>query len=196
MFEPAKKHIITIAGRPGSGKSATAKAVASTLGFQHFSSGDLFRMIGDELGIDVLQANLTAEKDAEIDRRVDQRLGELGRTKDKLVIDSRLAWHWIPTSFKVFLDLNLEMAAERILKNIDEARMESEHIPRDPKIYAKMLKDRLESESRRYQAKYQIDAYDKRNFDLVIDTGVNDIAAVMNLVISRYHEWLSVRVER
>ncbi|MGZ6005361.1 MAG: nucleoside monophosphate kinase, partial [Candidatus Saccharimonadales bacterium] len=52
-----KRQIITIAGRPGSGKSTTAKMVASKLSFEHFSSGDLFRAIAKEWGIDVLQAN-------------------------------------------------------------------------------------------------------------------------------------------
>jgi CMP/dCMP kinase len=190
MSELAKKHIITIAGRPGSGKSATAKTVAAKLGFQHFSSGDLLRKIGEEMGLDILQANLTAEKDAELDRRVDGRLVELGETQDQLVIDSRLAWHWIPSSFKVFLDLDLEIAARRILKSIDEARMENEHIPRDPKVYAQILQDRLASEVRRYQTKYKVDAYNKGNFDLVVDTGSNDLEAVVNLVIRGYREWL------
>lgn len=190
MLEPAQKHIITIAGRPGSGKSATATAVAAELGFQHFSSGDLLRKIGDEMGLDILQTNMTAEKDAELDRRVDDRLVELGNTRDNLVIDSRLAWHWIPASFKVFLDLDLHTAAVRILKGIDEARTESEHIPHDPQAYAELLQERLASETRRYQAKYQIDAYDQRNFDLVIDTAVHNLEQVSQLVIRGYHDWL------
>ncbi len=191
MAQTAKKHIVTIAGRPGSGKSATAKAVAAELGFQHFSSGDLLRKIGEEMGLDILQTNITAEKDAELDRRVDQRLVELGETQDDLVIDSRLAWHWIPNSFKVFLDLDLETAAVRILKGIDSARMESENIPTNPQEYAELLQDRLDSETRRYQAKYQVNAYDKHNFDLVVDTAINDIEAVAGIVIRNYREWLS-----
>jgi cytidylate kinase len=57
-MEVPKKHIITIGGRPSSGKSSTAKAVAAALGYDHFSSGDLFRQLGKEHGIDVLQANI------------------------------------------------------------------------------------------------------------------------------------------
>src|SRR5947209_7447349 len=98
-----KRRIITISGRPGSGKSTTAKAVAASLGFPHFSSGDLFRLLAKERGIDVLQANLSAEQNAELDRLVDGRLQEIGREDNELVIDSRMAWHWMPTSFKVFL---------------------------------------------------------------------------------------------
>ena len=72
-----KKNIITVAGRPGSGKSSTAKLVANQLGFEHFSSGDLFRSVAKERGVDVLQANLSAEENADIDHLVDGRLREI-----------------------------------------------------------------------------------------------------------------------
>jgi predicted cytidylate kinase len=185
-----KKQIITIAGRPGSGKSSTAKAVASRLGFNHFSSGDLMRSIGVEMGIDILQTNLTAEKDGELDRRVDERQAEMGRTETRLVIDARLAWHFIPESFKVFLDLDLTTAAQRVLGGIDEARMKSEHIPSDLQEYAKVLEQRLSIEARRYKAKYGADPYDKSNYDLVIDTGANDLEQVVKLVVEGYQDWL------
>lgn len=182
--------IITIAGRPGSGKSSTAKAVATELGYDHFSSGDLFRAIARENGVDVLQANLSAEDNADIDRKVDGRLQELNNTGDKLVLDSRTAWHWMPDSFKVFLDLDLKTAAERILKGMDDARLASENIERDPSEYAKLLQKRLDSESRRYKALYGIDPYVMSNYDLVIDTAVNSLEQVRELVLKGYQDWL------
>jgi cytidylate kinase len=185
-----KKHIITIAGRPGSGKSSTAKAVAAQLGFKHHSSGDLLRSLGAEMGLDILQTNLTAEKDAELDRRVDERQTQMGKTEDQLVVDARMAWHFIPSSFKVFLDLDLVTAAQRVLAGIDEARISSEHIPRDPKEYAEMLKLRLESEARRYKTKYDANPYDTSNYDLVVDTAAHNLEGVVALVIKGYQDWL------
>ncbi|MEZ4103369.1 MAG: nucleoside monophosphate kinase [Candidatus Paceibacterota bacterium] len=41
-----KKQIITIAGKPGSGKSTTAKRLSGELNYAHFSSGDFFRQVG------------------------------------------------------------------------------------------------------------------------------------------------------
>ena len=111
-----KKRIITIAGRPGSGKSTASKGVAERLGYEHFSSGDLFRAMGRQRGVDVLQTNLAAKKEKELDFIVDERLREIGKTQQDVAIDSRLAWHWIPDSFKVFLNLDLEIAAQRILQ--------------------------------------------------------------------------------
>jgi len=82
-------------------------------------------------------------------------------------------------------------AAERIMRNMDDARIESEHIPRDPKAYAELLEERFESERRRYQKKYHVDAYDPRNFDIAIDTAKNDIDEVARLVIDAYRHRLS-----
>src|ERR1700756_5537880 len=113
-----KKEIITIAGSLGSGKSSTAKAVASALGFQHFSSGDLFRQIAAERGESIEAMNISAEVQRDIDLKVDNLLQDMYRKEEKLTIDSRMAWHWMPGSFKVFLVLDRDTAAERIFNDL------------------------------------------------------------------------------
>lgn len=184
-----KKHIITIAGRPGSGKSATSKLIAQKLGYEHFSSGDLFRQLGKERGMDVLHANIAAEKNADIDHLVDARLREIGETKDSIVIDSRTAWHWIPTSFKVFLDLDFDVAAKRITKDMDMERRKDENIPENNHEYAVILKERFDSEARRYTALYQINPYDTSNYDLIVDTEVNSLEQVADIILRAYQRW-------
>lgn len=183
-----KKRVITIAGRPGSGKSSTAKLVAKKLGYNHFSSGDLFRSIAEQQGHDVLQANLSAEgqDDPEIDRLVDGKLQELNKTADKLVIDSRTAWHWIPESFKVFLDLDLEVAASRIIEQMEQRQDVNEAIPSSPEEYAITLRNRLESENRRYNILYGINPGDMGNYDLVIDTEKSNLEQVVEQIITEY----------
>jgi cytidylate kinase len=188
--ESQKTRIITLAGRPGSGKSSTAKAVATNLGYQHFSSGDLFRALAREQGIDLLQANLSAEQNAELDHLVDGRLQLIGTTEERIVIDSRTAWHWMPNSFKVFLDLDLTVAAERILNDMDDERLASEHVHRDVDEYSKHLQQRLDSESRRYKKLYDIDPYVTDNYDLVVDTATNDLKQVIDIVLTQYRRWL------
>jgi len=184
-----KKRIITIAGRPGSGKSTTAKTVANKLGYTHFSSGDLFRDLAKAWGVDVLQANLSAEQNAEIDHLVDSRLQEIGQQEDQQVIDSRTAWHWIPESFKVFLDLDLEVAARRILKVLEERQQVNEEIPNDPTKYAMVLGERLASENRRYKSLYDIDPGDMSNYDLVVDTDKNNLDQVVAIILEKFKEW-------
>lgn len=184
-----KKQIITIAGRPGSGKSTTAKLVAAKLGFEHFSSGDLFRQLGAERGVDVLKANRAGEITKELDILVDGRLREIGAKESKKVIDSRTAWHWIPDSFKVFLDLDVDVAAHRILANMSEERKASEHIDDDPAKYARLLRTRLDTETHRYKKLYNIDPYDLDNYDLIIDTSASDVAAVVERVVESFQRW-------
>jgi predicted cytidylate kinase len=185
-----KKHIITIAGKPGSGKSTTSKGLASTLAYAHYSSGDFFRSIGKERGFDVLATNLLAEQERTIDELVDQKLRELGSERDHMVIDSRMAWHWMPYSFRVYLDLDVRLAAERILKNTDEQRRAAEFIPEDPQVYAKTLQDRLDSESKRYLSLYNANPYDKNNYDLVVDTATMGTIHVQEHILEAFKKWL------
>ena len=185
-----KKHIITIAGKPVSGKSTASKAVAELLGFKHFSSGDFFRAIGKERGIDVFQANIVAEQEVDIDHLVDEKLRNLGTAEDNMVIDSRMAWHWMPYSFRVYLDLDLLVAAERILESLDDARMEVEDIPENPATYAARLQDRLDSETKRYRSLYDVNPYNPANYDLVIDTAVNGPEAVQEMIAEQFNNWI------
>jgi cytidylate kinase len=188
-----KKHIITIAGMLGSGKSTTAKLLSSELGYAHYSTGGLFRDIANSQQMDVLQANLNAEKDrnTDIDFQVDERQRVLGETEDNFIIDGRLAWHFIPQSFKVYLELDTAVGARRVLADMDTERRNREHVPDDPDEYAALLDERLASESRRYKALYNVDGHDRANFDLVVDTKVNSPEQVKDIVLKAYHEWLA-----
>ncbi len=186
-----KKHIITIAGRPGSGKSTTAKLIAAQLGFDHASGGDLYRAAAMERGMDILQANFANAETGEIDKIVDDKMREINASGDRVVIDSRTAWHFIPNSFKVFLDLDLLTAAERILSNMDEARREREHIPADPHEYAEQLRLRQEAEIRRYIKLYNIEPFNLENYNIVIDTKNTDPQRIANEIIKQFEVWIA-----
>lgn len=188
---PQKKHIITIAGRPGSGKSTAAKRIAAQLGFAHASGGDLYRTAGLERGMDILQANLANIETGEIDKIVDDKMREINATGDRMVIDSRTAWHFIPNSFRVFLDLDLLTAAKRILADMDEERREREHIPADSRLYAEELRARQAAETRRYKKLYNIEPFNLNNYDLVIDTGTNNPEQVAAQILDAYQQWLT-----
>jgi cytidylate kinase len=185
-----KKEIITICGGLGSGKSSTAKKIAEILGFQHFSSGDFFRQVGLELGLSINEINKRAETDLKIDEMTDQKLRDM-RNKEKIVIDSRTAYHWIPESFKVYLDLPQEIAKVRILNSIKEnaLRKQSEQVSSLEEVYEKM-RERFESEQKRYWDLYKINNKDKNNFDLIIDTNKNNLKQVVDIIVSGYKKWI------
>ena len=184
-----KKHIITITGYPGSGKSDTAKGVARTLGYEHFSSGDMFRKMAAGRGLSIEEINFAAEKQKQIDSEVDELLVKLGKEKNKLVIDSRTAFHWIPDSFKVYLDLDPKVAAERTFLQIQKVGRISQGAQSVEEVRENTLK-RIQSEQKRYQSLYQIDVTNKKQFDLVVDTAAFDLKRVISLVIEKYKQWL------
>jgi len=184
-----KKEIITICGGLGSGKSSTAKKVAQTLGYKHFSSGDFFREVGLKLGLSINEVNIRAETDPKIDEMTDQKLRDMGK-ENKVVIDSRTAYHWIPESFKVYLDLPVEIAKGRILNSVkvDKLREASEQVSTSEEVFKKMH-ERFQSEQKRYWDLYKINNTDKNQFDLVVDTEKNNLEQVVNIVVSEYKKW-------
>lgn len=185
-----KKEIITINGFPGSGKSSTADLVAQKLHFKRFSSGDFMRSIALDRGVSLNDLSINAEKDRSIDDSIDKKVKKAGEM-NQVVIDSRLAFHFIPESFKVYLDLPPEIAKERILNNLktNKLRQESEGSTSSEEIYEKITK-RLESEKKRYWNLYRIDHTDKKNFNLVIDTNKNNLGQVADIIVSEYKKWL------
>lgn len=183
-----KKKIITIAGGVGSGKSSTARKVAEALAYEHFSSGDLFRKIARNRGLSIEALNVTAEEQQDIDHEVDRLLQKIGKEKHHLVIDSRLAYHWIPESFKVFLALDRDTAAERIFNQLQNEGRASEHALSVEEVRGN-IGIRVESERKRYQALYGIDVTDTAAFDLVIDTKTNHLDEVVAQVITAYKNW-------
>jgi len=182
------REIITLAGSPGSGKSSTAKAVAAALEFRHFSSGDLFRQLAAERGESIEAMNISAEVQQDIDRKVDDLLKQMYAAEEKLVIDSRMAWRWMPRSFKVFLVLDPDTAAKRIFNNLREEGRQSEEAQSVEEVRASIDR-RFASEQKRYRALYDVNPTDPLNFDLVINTRHNNLRTVTAIVLAAYGAW-------
>lgn len=190
----SKKHLITIAGKLGSGKSSTAKKVSEILGYKHLSSGDFMRDIANKRGISLMELNKIAEEDSSIDKELDDRNTEIGKQAD-IVIDSRLGFHFIPESFKVYLDLHPEIAAGRILKdkenNPNRHREDSRAFDTKEDIM-KSIVDRQESEKSRYDKIYGIkDVSCSDNYDLIIDTSKYSLEEVAQKITEEYKKWLN-----
>jgi CMP/dCMP kinase len=157
--------IITISGKPGSGKSYLAKMLASELNYKHYSTGDFMRQMADEKGISLLELSKQAEKTRKIDDELDKRQIKLGENKDNFVIDARLGFHFIPDSVKVFLDADIKKRAERILH--DKIRKEDNF---NLTKAIENIKIREKSEKKRYREYYNIEWDDPKNFDFILDT--------------------------
>ncbi len=186
-----KKHIITISGKPGSGKSSTADRVAELLGYTRYSSGDMVRKLLAKQRMTLEEYNETAEANHSLDTHIDEELRQLREQKD-IVIDSRLGFYWIPESFKVYLDLDLEVATARIFKDSvhNQGRKSAGEGGSSLPDVARQVRERMNNEQRRFKTMYGIDPFNNQNFDLVIDTSRHDPQTVAITVFDIYREWL------
>ncbi|MDE2031060.1 MAG: AAA family ATPase [Patescibacteria group bacterium] len=188
-----KKHIITIAGKLGSGKSSTAKSLSELLNYKHYSTGDFMRDIANKRGISLNDLSLLAETDTSIDEILDKNNIEIGK-QENIVLDSRLGFHFIPESFKVFLDLDPTIASERILedKKVNSNRQTEATGSFDTKeSITEKINNRLLSERKRYKELYNIEDHTSyNNFDLVINTEKIPLDKVVNTIMEAYKKWL------
>jgi cytidylate kinase len=161
--------IITISGTPGSGKSTVAKAIARELNLKHYSAGDFMREMAESRSISLMELTELAKTDKSIDDEIDARTKHLA-LKDNLVIDSRIAFHFIPKAIKIFLKADLKIAAQRTWKDISAQKRHTEQqLKSEKEVYDAILK-RMEAEKRRFNEYYKVDFLDLRNYDFVLDT--------------------------
>lgn len=157
---------ISVTGDPGSGKSTFAKAVAARTGYRLITTGNIFRELAAEMGISLTDLNERAERQAEIDAKVDDFLVSLNDSCDNLVLDSRMAWHFVKDTLKIRLAVDPEIAAQRIFN--DPAAMREQFTSMD-QARDEVTRRKI-SEILRYRTLYGVDISDVGNFDLVINT--------------------------
>ncbi len=158
--------IITLTGDLGSGKTTVGRLLAKKLNFDFFSTGNLMRSIAEDKNMTLLELSKLAEKSDEVDKLLDKKQIEFGKTHNDVIIDSRLGWYFIPDAFKIFLKVDIEEAGRRIFNVKRSSEAENQSLE---KTIANM-KRRKESERKRYLSYYNIVYAAKSNFDLIIDT--------------------------
>lgn len=178
--------ILTVSGDLGSGKTSVAKALAARLGYRYLSTGQLHRDMATEMGLNALELNIRAESDPEIDRRIDGMLLELADEAQDYVIDSRVAWHFVRGSLKIYLTADPDVAAERITE--DKARVNEPSYLSVMDAKAQLLA-RAESENRRFFAKYGISRRNPDNYDVIVDTTLLSTEDVLNQLLVLISQW-------
>lgn len=174
----------------GSGKSSTARTIAENFGWQRYSSGDFMRSIAHERGVSLLELQELAETDPSIDEQVDTINREMG-AQNKIIIDARLAWYFIPHSYKVFLHLPEEIAARRIWEDLGKNPARTGETALSLEDVLHDIRKRMSSNKTRYQNLYKIDYLDPNNFDLSIDTSQHSLEQVVTLIKEGYQNWIT-----
>lgn len=175
--------IITISGVPGAGKSTVGQRLSEHFKIPFYSVGDLRGKMAKERGLTLHELNALGETEDFTDKEVDAYQTELGKRDEAFVIDGRLSWHFIPESFKIYLDVDPEEGARRIFKDKDNDARDDEPDYASIKEVAQKNVERQESDKKRYLKYYGIDHTEKAHFDLFIDTTTIPAEEVVSQII-------------
>ncbi len=172
--------IITINGLPGSGKGTIGELLSDKLSSEFMSMGSIRRNFAKEHGMTLEQLNKQAETNPESDKLVDNYLVELGKTRANLVIDGRLAFYFIPQSFKLFFTVSEAEGARRIHQ---ANRSEEKYSTIEKTIES--LKERQASDVLRYGQLYGVNPYDTKvnKYDLILDTTEARPQKIANMLV-------------
>lgn len=155
---------ITISGPPGSGKTTACRLVAKRLHLEVVISGDIFRQLAKEASLSLADFGSMCESDPDVDRQLDQRMVEIARSRDDLLLEGRLTGHMLTRNgipaFRVFMGADLDVRAARVAEREGGTAAQRKQ----------EIMKREKCEARRYLAYYDIDIRDRSVYDLVIDT--------------------------
>jgi cytidylate kinase len=182
--------IITLTGDLGSGKSTVSRILCERLGYDYIYTGKIQREIADRYQMTTLELNKYSETHPEIDAEIDSTFKSL-KNSSKLVVDSRMAWFFIPESYKVFMQTDIMVSVERISK--DKERKNEKYVSAEEA--ARDITARKSSENKRYMELYSADCSDLSNFNLVVDTSFITPEIVAEKIISGYFENAELRIE-
>ncbi len=171
---------ITFSGRLGSGKSTVCAILKEKYGYEIYSTGTVQRKIAEEMGITTLELNKRMMSDPKLDHVIDDTVTKISRERrgDKLVFDSRMAWHFAEDTFKVYMYVDPTVAAKRVFI-ADRGSVEKYESVEDAR---EQLLARTFEENKRYKAIYGVDNLDFNNYDLILDSTLakpDDIAAAI-----------------
>lgn len=163
--------IISISGKPGSGKSTLARELSRKLGWKYHYMGGLRRNAAAKRGLTLQEYNKLGETDPSTDMEVDEFQKHLGETEDNFIIDGRTSWYFIPHSLKIYLDVDETIGVQRVFNELQNANNRNEDKTLNTvKCVAESIQKRLNSDNLRYKKYFNIDVFDKNNYDYVLDT--------------------------
>jgi CMP/dCMP kinase len=182
------KEIVTITGEIGSGKSTVGRLLAASLGYEHVSTGMIQRRCAAQRGCTPLELNEASMHDRELDDAIDSYLRRLNREGRRLVLDSRLAWHFVQEAFDVFLYVDPYVGARRVLAS---SREEEVHHGLEDAVRNDLRRKHLEDE--RFAHLYGVQCDRPDNYGLVLDSTWSGPQGVAALIQERFQQAVSLR---
>lgn len=174
---------ITVFGLAGSGTSTIGKLLAEKLEYEFMSSGNIMRQWAEELWHTIYEfEDKVIKQDQSFDIKLDEKVRKYGQENVSFVFESRLAWHFIPDSFKVYLYCEENERYNRIHKR--EGWELAEIIDKTSKRESELIE--------RYKAVYPHVSFppEESQFDMFVDgtekTPDEIVSAILSKVYSYY----------
>lgn len=173
---------IAISGKSGCGNTTVSTMLAERLGYKLVNY--TFRQMAEEEGVSFEDFCKMAEKDYNIDRRLDAKMVELAMQEENSVLGSRLAiWNMKDADLKVYLLASDEERARRIHK-------------REGGSFEKKLEEtraRDARDSARYRKIYGINNADTSFADIVIDTEGKTPDEIVSIILGEIEKKRAAR---
>lgn len=187
----AKRQIITLGGLPGSGKSTIRESLARRLGYKTFSTGNFTRHLAKERGMTLQEFNELVATDKNLDLLIDAELERIEKEEDKIIVDSHLAFHFVPSSYKVYFIISINEAARRIFHDVHAPlRVESGDIMPTFEETKERTIARIENHKERYMNHYGINPYEEDHYNLVVNTETHTPDEITEIIAKGYEAWL------
>jgi len=171
--------VVTLGGPPGSGKSTAGRLVASSLGLEFRSAGELFRAEARRLGMDLESFGRYAASHPEVDRELDRGMQAFarpgfvleGRVQGPLARRAGVPVHDVVVTARE--DVRVRRVAARDGQSVEEA-------------WAK-VREREVSERERYLRFYGIDL-EREPAGLVVDSSDRPVRDVADAILAFVRE--------
>lgn len=183
----SKRNIISLAGDLAAGKGTVSNILIEDLKYGIYRNGEYVRKLAKEMNLDITNFNEYLIKHPEIDFQIEKSAAEYAKEHDNFIIDARLGWYAVPESFKVYLRVDDDIAAQRAFN--DNKRKGTEKFNTVEEQKQDMIK-RFKLENERYFNLYNVHKEDMSNYDLVIDTSHKTPEEVANIIKEEYFKWL------
>lgn len=173
---------ITLFWLAGSGTSTIGKMLCEHLGYEFMSTWNIFRSFAQDAGMDLYTfENTVAKHDENFDKKLDKYAAKYGKENDNFIFESRLAWHFIPDSFKIYLDCDRDERYRRIHNREwgDIAHLTTNNTRREQELelrYSQVYPDILFPPN-------------KENFDFYIDGSYLTPEEILSQINTALTEW-------
>ena len=184
-----RKDVISITGDLASGQSTVSKMLAEDLNYTLYRNGAYFRQLAIEKGMSVTEFGEYVEKHPDIDKQIEKSATEYASNHENIVIDAKMGWYAVPESFKVYLKVDIDIAAQRAFS--DSNRKRSENLPTIEAQKEDMIR-RTANDLNRYYNLYGVYRNDMSHYDFILDTSNLNPEQVLIKIKEEYEKWKQI----